>query len=177
MTRVAVLPHEQTRNTAPEFVDRRGMLSVFGLLANAPAVFVGWTTMVDEVLDSTTFSARLRELIILRVAYLQNSLYELSQHLDVGKTIGIPACQRDAVTSDANLAIAGFDDVEMAVLEFVTELCRTHRVRDQTFDTARTALGEEALTELLVLVSLYYGLALVLNAAELAPDDAARLRT
>ena len=176
MTRIAVKTPEQTREAAPDFVDRRGALAVFGLLANAPEVFVGWTQMVDEVLDSPTFSPRMRELVILRVAYLQRSPYELGQHLDGGRAVGIPAHPLDAVTSDSDLVAAGFDNIELAVLELVTELCTTNHLRNKTFGTTCAALGEEAVTELVMLVSLYYGLALVLNAADLKLDDTARLR-
>jgi len=41
MSRVALMTPEQTRNAAPEFVDRGGALAVFRLLANAPEVFAG----------------------------------------------------------------------------------------------------------------------------------------
>lgn len=177
MSRLPLMTPEKTRNAAPEFVDRRGALGVFALLANAPAVFAGWTKMVDEALDSPTFSARMRELVILRVAHLQGSCYELGQHRYVGRDAGIPAQQLDALTSGGDLAPDGFDATERAVLEFVTELCTTNHVRDDTFVTTRDALGDEALTELLMLVSLYYGLALVLNAADLELDKTARLRT
>ena len=48
--------------------------------------------------------------------------------------------------------------------------CTTKHVRDDTFASARVALGDDAaLTELLILISLY-GLSLVLNAAELELD-------
>ena len=176
MTRLALVAPEEMPEATREFVDRRGVLAVFRLLANAPAVFAGWTRMVDEVLDSPTFSPRMRELVILRVAYLQASSYEMGQHIDFGRDAGISQHQLDAVTSGRDLAAAGFDDTELAVLQFVTELCTTKHVGDETFASARVALGDEALTELLILISLYYGLALVLNAAELELDETARLR-
>jgi 4-carboxymuconolactone decarboxylase len=176
MTRIVLMTPEQTRNAAPQFVDRRGELAVFRLLANAPQVFAGWTQMVEEVLDSPTFTARMRELVTLRVGYLQSSSYEIGQHRAVGRDAGIPAHQLDALTCDGDLAAGGFDATERAVVEFVTELCATNHVRDDVFATTRDALGEQTLTELLMLVSLYYGLALVLNAADLELDKTARLK-
>lgn len=177
MTRIALLTADQTPNVAPGFVDRRGGLAVYRLLANAPQLFAGWAHMVDEVLDSPTFSARMRELVILRVAALQGSSYQLGQHRDVGRDTGISARRLDALTSGGDLATGGFDGIELAVLEFVTELCTTNHLCDDTFARTRDALGEEAITELLMLASLYYGLALVLNAADLELDLRARLRS
>ena len=40
---------------------RRGELNLFRLLANAPRVFIGWVQMVDEMLDSATFTPRMRD--------------------------------------------------------------------------------------------------------------------
>ena len=40
----------------------------------------------------------------------------------------------------------------------------------------RAALGDEALTELLMIISCYYGLALVLNAVDLDLDTTARFQ-
>jgi 4-carboxymuconolactone decarboxylase len=55
-------------------------------------------------------------------------------------------------------------------------LCSTHRLRDDSFATAHAAFGDEALTELLMIISCYYGLALVLNAVDLDVDAAARFQ-
>ena len=63
------------------------------------------------------------------------------------------------------------------MLEFVTGLCTSNHLCYNTFTSTRDALGDEAITELLMLVSLYYGLALLLNATDLELDQTARLRT
>jgi 4-carboxymuconolactone decarboxylase len=62
------------------------------------------------------------------------------------------------------------------VLDAVTELCTTRRLREASFAALHAALGDEAVTELLMIVSCYYGLALVLNAVELDVDTTARLQ-
>jgi alkylhydroperoxidase family enzyme len=83
MSRIPLTSIEQQPEPIREFMARRGNLNVFRLLANAPNVFVGWTQMVDELFDSPTFSLRMREVIILRVAHLQGSRYELAQHVGI----------------------------------------------------------------------------------------------
>jgi 4-carboxymuconolactone decarboxylase len=55
-------------------------------------------------------------------------------------------------------------------------LCTTHHLRAESFDSARAVFGDAALTELLMIVSCYYGLALVLNAADLDIDTTARFQ-
>jgi len=159
--------------TASEFVTRRGRLNVFRLLAGAPQVFDGWVRMVDAQLNSTTISARLCELVILRVAYLQRSRYELAQHVDVARREGITESEIAAVTSDG--PVTGFAPAEDAVLSFVTELVTTGTVSAESFAAVDAQLGTAAVTELLLLVSLYYGLALVLNASDVEIDRTDRL--
>lgn len=170
MTRIPLIDIEQQTESIREFVARRGNLNVFRLIANAPNVFVGWSQMVDELFDSPTFSLQMREVVILRVAHLQDARYELSQHIEIARGEGLREQQIDAIIGTDDLDAAGFSHTECVVLDAVTELCNTHRLTDDSFAAARAALGDEALTELLMLVSCYYGLALVLNAVDLDVD-------
>jgi 4-carboxymuconolactone decarboxylase len=176
MSRIPLVEIEQQPEPIRDFIARRGNLNVFRLLANAPDVFVGWAQMVDELFDSPTFSLRMREVVILRVAHLQAARYELSQHIEIALGAGLTEQQINAILDTGDVDAAGFSRTERVVLDLVTELCNTHRLTDDSFAAARAALGDEALTELLMLVSCYYGLALVLNAAELDVDTAARFQ-
>jgi len=67
---------------------------------------------------------------------------------------------------------AGFGRADRVALDVVTELCSTHRLSDESFAAAHAIFGDEAFTELLMIISCYYGLALVLNAADLDVDVA-----
>ena len=176
MSRIPLVGIEQQPEPIREFMARRGNLNVFRLLANAPNVFVGWSQMVDELFDSPTFSLRMREVVILRVAHLQGSRYELSQHTGIARSAGLTQRQINAILDDGDLAEADFSHTERVVLDLVTELCTTRRLTDDSFAAGRAALGDEALTELLMLISCYYGLALVLNAADVDVDTAARFQ-
>ncbi|HVR00278.1 MAG TPA: carboxymuconolactone decarboxylase family protein [Mycobacterium sp.] len=176
MSRIALSTAEQQPEPIREFMTRRGNLNAFRLLANAPRVFGGWTQMVDELFDSPTFDLRMREVVILRVAHLQGSRYELGQHVGIARGAGLTEQQIDAIIDSANLDTAGFGRAERTALDVVTELCGTHRLRDDSFAAAQGVFGDEALTELLMLVSCYYGLALVLNAVDLDLDTDARFQ-
>lgn len=175
MSRIPLTSTDRQPEAIRQFMSRRGELNVFRLLANAPHVFTGWTRMVDEMLDSPTFSARMRELIILRVAHLQGSPYEFVQHLRLARSAGLTERQISAITDDGDRDMAGFKDSERAALDVITERCTTRRLRAATFAAAHTALGDTAVTEVLMIISCYYGLAVVLNAVELEVDTAARL--
>ncbi len=174
MSRIPLANLDQQPESIRQWAARRGNLNVFRLLANAPNVFSGWTDMVDDLFASATFDARMRELIILRVARLQASPYEIGQHVPLARSAGLTDQQIDAVLGAGDgagdLDKAGFGRAECVALNVVTELCTTHRLSDDTFAEAHGVFGDEALTELLMLISCYYGLALVLNAADLDVD-------
>jgi len=176
MSRIPLTSIEQQPEPIRQFMARHGNLNVFRLLANTPHAFLGWAQMVDELFDSPTFSLRMREVIILRVAHLQGSRYELAQHTGLARAAGLTEQQIDAIVGDGDLDAAGFSSIERTALDVITELCTTHRLRDDSFAAARAALGDEALTELLMIVSCYYGLALVVNAGDLEVDATARFQ-
>jgi 4-carboxymuconolactone decarboxylase len=176
MTRIPLTSIEQQPEPIRQFMARRGNLNVFRLLANASNVFVGWTQMVDELFDSPTFNLRMREVVILRVAHLQGSRYELGQHVGIARGAGLSEQQIDAIIGAGDPDAAGFSRAERTALDVVTELCSTHRLGDDSFATAHAVFGDEALSELLMLVSCYYGLALVLNAVDLDLDTEARFQ-
>ena len=176
MSRIPLTSIEQQPEPVRQWMAHRGNLNVFRLLANAPQVFPGWTQMVDELFESPTFSRRMREVVILRVAHLQGSRYELSQHVGIARNAGLTDQQISAILDNGDLAASGFSNTERTALDVTTELCRTHRLRDDTFAAAQAVFGDEALTELLMIISCYYGLALVLNAADLDVDATARFQ-
>ena len=176
MSRIPLTSIEEHPESVRQWMARRGNLNVFRLLANAPHVFPGWTQMVDELFDSPTFNLRMREVVILRVAHLQGSRYELAQHTGIARGAGLTEPQINAILGTRDLDAAGFSGTERTALDVVTELCSTHRLTEDSFAAAQAVFGDEALTELLMIISCYYGLALVLNAADLDVDAAARFQ-
>jgi 4-carboxymuconolactone decarboxylase len=170
MTRIPLVSTDEQPEGIQQPITGPDTLNVLRLIANAPNVFDGWAQMAGQLFESPTFTPRMREVIILRVAHLQDSPYELAQHVVFARRAGLTDQQIDALQNKADFNAAGFSADERTVVDIVTELCATRRLSDDTFATAHTLLGDEALTELLMIVSCYYGLALVLNAVDLEID-------
>src|ERR1700735_3229393 len=137
MSRIPLTSIEEQPEPVRQWMARRRNLNVFRLLANAPHVFPGWTQMIDELFESPTFDVRMREVVILRVAHLQGSRYELSQHVGIARNGGLSERQTNAIHDKGDHDAANFTQTERAALAVVTELCTTHRLRDASFEAAQ----------------------------------------
>ncbi|AFC43386.1 carboxymuconolactone decarboxylase family protein [Mycobacterium intracellulare] len=175
MTRIPYREPEDMPELARELTAQRGNLNVYRALANAERVFTSWMVAGDAALTSPVLPRRLRELIVLRTAYLMDCTYELGQHKDVAQTVGIDSDTIAALTSESDWQKGDFDPTELAVLHLTTDLVTTRRVAPELFAQVHQALGSEATMEALMVINRYAGLALMLNALEVDLDETARL--
>lgn len=175
MTRIAYRRPEEMTERARELTQERGGLNVYRALANADKVFTGWMEAGRAALSSPVLPFRLRELVVLRTAYLMDCRYELGQHNDIARTAGLSDREIKALTCESDWEKLAFDDTERAVVRLTSELVTTRNVSGELFDRVHIALGSEATVEVLMLIGRYAGLALMLNALDVDLDESARL--
>jgi len=175
MTRIGYREPGDMTPQARELTQARGNLNVYRALANAEKVFTGWMVAGNAALTSPTLPIRLRELVVLRTAYLMDCDYELGQHRDVARTAGVSVDEITAILSENDWRTNRFDVNELAVLQLTTELLTSRGVTSETFDRVHRALGSKATVEVLMVINRYAGLALMLNALDVDLDESARL--
>ena len=176
MTRIAYRRPEEMTVRARELTLERGNLNVYRALANAEKVFTGWMLAGRAALTSSVLPLRLRELVILRIAFLMDCPYELGQHRDVARAAGVTEDEIHAVTSGTHWHATGyFTATEQLVLQLTSELLTTQRLGAPLLNQVHEALGSEATTEMLMVVNRWSGLALMLNALDVDLDETARL--
>jgi 4-carboxymuconolactone decarboxylase len=87
-------------------------------------------------------------------------------------TVNQPAARAAGLSEEIISAIreyrapAGFDAADAAVVQFVLELLRQHRVSDKTFAAMQEVLGDSGVVDLLVVTGYYHTLAHCLQALE-----------
>jgi len=175
MTRITYRRPEEMTDRARELTLERGNLNVYRTLANAEKVFPGWMEAGRAALTSPVLRARLRELVILRTAYLMDCRYELGQHSDIAATADVSQQEIQALISESDWERLNFSDTERSVLRLTSELLTIRTVSAALFDQAHKALGSQAITEVLMVIGRYAGLALMLNALDVDLDENARL--
>ena len=115
----------------------------------------------------TSLDARLREVLILRVAHLSRCAYELHHHLSISTNLGFTPEQQEA------LAAGRYDDLseaERAVAEFTDEVVRDVRASDATLAKARALFGDALVMEMVILIGSYMSTARVAETFGLEPD-------
>ena len=176
MTRIAYRRPEEMTERARQLTLERGSLNVYRAVANAKKVYTGWMEAGSAALNSPLLPVRLRELVVLRTAYLMDCRYELGQHNDIAPTAGISEQEIEALTSESGWEQLDLSDTERSVVRLTSELLTTRSVSAALFDQVHEALGSEATIEVLMVISLYAGLALMINALDVDLDEGDRLR-
>ena len=141
-------------------------------LLHAPALADAWNTFIGALRSSDTIDARLRELIVLRIAFLNDASYEWAAHEPVAVGAGVSAAELSALRSPADAgAWVSFDDREQRVLRFAEASTRGVTVSEAVFEDVVAALGERGVVEVALLVAAYNMVSRFLVALGLTADD------
>ncbi|MGS1006404.1 carboxymuconolactone decarboxylase family protein [Achromobacter anxifer] len=135
----------------------RGRISpLYQVLLNSPAVVQGWEAMLTAIRLNTTLPPRLRELIILRVATLNNAPYEFEAHVPHALAAGMPQALVEALRGGpAPLELQGLGPGEADVLALTDAMTRDIEVPDAVFAPLRARYDDTQLVELAATVGAY----------------------
>ena len=122
--------------------------------------------MVQSFLDfglsfrTGNLEPKLRELIILRMATLRTSSYELMHHLPAAKMAGWSEIEISAITSAQP---SGLDEKHSVMIQMVDECSQLGKVSDSTFAKASKIFSASEIAEATLLAGLYEMLACFLK--------------
>jgi AhpD family alkylhydroperoxidase len=142
--------------------------AVFLTLGRHRGLFWGWLHFAGRMMPGGKLPRRETELVILRVATLARSDYELTQHRRLGRRAGLTAEEIERVTDGPDAP--GWSHRERLLLTVVDELHRSRDLSDQTWAALRAELDERTRIELLMLVGHYQMLATTLHVLRVQPD-------
>jgi alkylhydroperoxidase family enzyme len=146
--------HEQTEQL------QRVPINLTRMLLHCPV------TMVKSFLDfglsfrTGSLEPKLRELVILRMATLRASSYELMHHLPAAKTAGLSEMEISAITSAQP---SGLDEKHSVMIQMVDECSQLGKVSDSTFEKAAKLFSVAQIAEATLLVGVYGMLACFLK--------------
>ena len=140
MLDIAVAKKRAAEHGIPE---NMAELSVFRIALHQPGVAAGLNTMLNELLWKGQLDPRLRELIIMRIGWATDAVYEWTQHWRVARMLDIP--ERDLLAVRDWRNHDDFGDAERAVLAATDETLETGTISDDTWTTCRNVFDNDAI--------------------------------
>ena len=134
---------------------RRGtLINVYKLLLHAPPLAESWLNIVSAARYKTELDGRLREIAVIRVAYLNRTAYVVKQHVpELSVPEGLPVEESQALANWQDSKF--FSPRERAALAYVDAMTRDIAVPDAVFDGLRAHFSERQIVELTVLIGIY----------------------
>jgi AhpD family alkylhydroperoxidase len=143
-------------------------INLYRTLANQPDLLRAWVEFAWALRNRCETPRALRELVILRVAQLTNANYEWAAHVEMARSAGVTAAQIASLERWREATV--FDAGKRTALEYA-EAVLASEVTDAAFAALRAQFTDAAVVELTLTVSTYGGLAPLLAALKVPPDE------
>lgn len=168
---VGVLQADHARAVADEagLLHVLARLNVFRLLLRRPRLARATADLLLSILAHGALDARLRELLIMRVAWVTRSAYEWAQHWRIALDLGVS--EADLVGVRDWSAHRGFDAAQRCVLRAVDEVIDCHEVSPATVADLVELLGEDAAIEAVAAIGAWTMVSIVLRSFDVPTED------
>jgi 4-carboxymuconolactone decarboxylase len=161
------LSGEDAETAAKHRVNGRD-LNLFKVLMNHPDLVRRWAVFAGHVLRKQTLPPRERELLILRIGWLNQAEYEWAQHVEIAKREGISAAEIEAV----KLGPTGPWGREDAVLlQAVDDLFENSVVSESSWTALAKKYSTEQMIDLVFTIGQYNLVSWALNSLGVPLDD------
>lgn len=132
----------------------RGRISLlYQVLLNSAPIATGWEAMLTAVRNRTGVSAALREMIILRVAVLNEAAFEFDAHVPHALKAGFAQHKIDALRDPVPGAL--FSEDEQLLLELTDRMTRDVKVPEALMARVNAGHDPQAVVELVATVAAY----------------------
>ncbi|MBK20001.1 MAG: carboxymuconolactone decarboxylase [Rhodospirillaceae bacterium] len=159
MARVSLVDAEGKPELA-EFVEnlkagRRGkLLNIYKMLLHNPPAAKGWFDYLNMVRWELGLDGRIRELVIIRIAYFNRVQYVINQHVpELAEAEGLTLAECDALSDWENSDL--FDEKDRAILAYTDSMSRDIQVPDEIYDAVAAYFDEAGIVGLTVLIGTY----------------------
>lgn len=129
------------------------VLNIFRVLAHHPKLLKRFNLFGGFILNKGLVPAREREIVILRVGWNAQAVYEFGQHTVIGKDCGLTDPEIAALAEAESEYPWSRDDGALVAL--ADELCRDDCVGDETFAALGERWSEPEIIELVLVAGFY----------------------
>ena len=142
--------------------ERNGeVLGVWSTCANAPRLCNAWLEFTDYLLRESSLPIRDRELLILRIGYLNQGAYEWAAHRGLALSVGISEDELKDITIGSSAD--SWSEWDSALLRAAEELHEAALVSEETWTTLSRQYDTRQMMEVVFTVGQYNLVAMYLN--------------
>jgi 4-carboxymuconolactone decarboxylase len=144
------------------------VFNIFKVLINHPKLAKRWTVFAGHVLQKQTVPFRERELLILRIGWLNQAEYEWAQHVEIAKRGGISDAEIEQIKQGPK---AGWNEHEAALLQAADDLFNDSVVSDTTWATLSKKYSTQQMLDVVFTIGQYNLVSWALNSCGVPLDD------
>ena len=145
------------------------IFNVFKVLAHHPKLVKRWTPFAGHVLAKQTLPFRDRELLSLRIGWLNQAEYEFAQHELIARKGGLD--DADIARLKDGPKAAGWSGKEAALVQIADDLFENSVISDETWQALAPHYSTEQLMDAVFTVGQYNLVSWALNSFGVPLDD------
>jgi 4-carboxymuconolactone decarboxylase len=144
------------------------VVNIFRMLMQHPKLARSWSRFAGYILGQQTLPAREREILILRIGWLNQAQYEWEQHVRIGEGAGLTVDEIDRITKGPK---AGWNRDDAALIQAADDLFENSVVSDETWKTLSERYNTEQMMDAVFTIGQYNLVSWALNSFGVPLDD------
>ncbi len=144
------------------------LFNIFRVLANHPKLVKRWTPFAGHILSKQTLSFRDREMLILRIGWLNQAEYEFAQHELIALRGGLTATEIEQIKAGPR---GQWNQHEAALLQAADDLFENSVVSDSTWAELAKSYSTEQMMDVVFTIGQYNLVSWALNSFGVPLDD------
>jgi 4-carboxymuconolactone decarboxylase len=128
-------------------------LNIFGTIAHHPRLLKRFMNFAGLFLNKGVLPPREREVVILRVGWNCQAVYEFGQHTIIGERVGLTKNEIEALTKSTSEH--QWSTRDRALIQMSDELCADNCVTEGTWKLLTADWKEDELIELVMVAGTY----------------------
>ena len=143
-------------------------LNLFRVLMHHPQLTRRWSVFAGHVMSKQTIPARARELLILRIGWLNQAPYEWAQHVEIARRAGISDGEIERVKQGAT---GHWSSHDAALLQAADDLFEKSVISDSTWQTLTSTYSTQQMIDVVFTIGQYNLVSWALNSFGVPLDD------
>ncbi|HEX2892303.1 carboxymuconolactone decarboxylase family protein [Vineibacter terrae] len=158
----------EDRETVEKNAMNGQVFNIFKVLAHHPKLVKRWTPFAGHILSKQSLPFRDREMLILRIGWLNQAEYEFAQHELIARRGGVSEQDVEKIKQGPK---GGWNEHEAALMQAADDLYENSVVSDATWATLSKTYSTEQMMDVVFTIGQYNLVSWALNSFGVPLDD------